>query len=741
MRLTYLLATGVILALGLLIPITVGARAPGASIFLRRASFDPLQALPAAVAAADMAGGSSLRLAQLDGPPSTARIAELKAVGLDPLVYIPDNTFLVRATTNRAPQISGLRWIGVLPTDYKLAPDLADLARSGADTSPLDLHVLATPDADSQALAAAIHAAGGATLGRADRLNGASLTVRLPGLALAGLAARDDVLWIERRVLPQLLNDTSRVLIGVNTARQELSWLTGTGQIVAVTDTGLDRSDSLSADFGGRIAATFTPQQMDGTCITTDWSDQDGHGTHVSGSILGSGVLSPAGISFAGVAPGAQLVVEAVINSSSSQSLDCLPTDSSYLQKAYDAGARVQNASWGAPTGGLSNLYGGYDDLAASVDDFLYRHPTHLLVVAAGNNGTDINQDGVIDADSITSPATAKNVLAVGASENNRPPTKGNCVASSPVNRCWGNYAFLSRSGQPIISDFVSDNPSGMAAFSSRGPTDDGRIKPDLVAPGSNIISTQSHAIGASYSDTYDANYAYESGTSMATPLVSGVAALVRQWLSQDRSMSDPSAALVRALLLNGARNLTPGQYGTGSAQEIPSAWPNHVEGWGRVNLGESIQLSGAQIWLHDETVGLASGGSVDYALTVTGGNPRLRATLTWTDYPGSPLTSKTLVNDLDLEVIEPDGSVILGNHTAALTSACRAEGADRCNPSESVEIATTALGVYTVRVKAPRIVTSFQPFAVVARFDGGSMAPPPPPVYDHFMCLPLVMR
>ncbi|MEI7772226.1 MAG: S8 family serine peptidase, partial [Chloroflexales bacterium] len=540
MRAHHLLAAGAILVLGLLLPLAVGARGLGSTIHLRRASFDPLQALPTAAAASDMSASSTLRLAQLDGPPTAARIAALRGSGLSPLIYIPDNTFLVRAAAGGAPQLASLRWLGSLPSGYKLAPDLAALA--GADASQLDLRVLATPDADIPALAAAISAVGGTTDARADTLNGASLTVRLPGAAIPSLAARDDVLWIERPFAPQLLNDASRAVMGVDAARQQLGWLTGTGQIIAVTDTGLDRSDSLSADFSGRIAAVFTPQQMVSSCTTTDWSDYHGHGTHVSGSILGSGALSPSGTSFAGVAPGAQLVVEDFSNTGID--LSCLPSDASFLQKAYAAGARVQNASWGGRTGSSGNPYGGYDSFTAMVDDFLYRHPTHLLVVAAGNSGADADGNGVIDADSISSPATAKNVLAVGASENNRPPSVSSCFNSSPESRCWMGYV---TSGQPIRSDFVSDNPSGIAAFSSRGPTDDGRIKPDLVAPGTNVISARSHADGVAYADGYDANYAYDSGTSMATPLVSGAAALVRQWLSQDRGLGDPSAALVRA--------------------------------------------------------------------------------------------------------------------------------------------------------------------------------------------------
>ncbi len=111
----------------------------------------------------------------------------------------------------------------------------------------------------------------------------------------------------------------------------------------------------------------------------------------------------------------------------------------------------------------------------------------------------------------------------------------------------------MARSAIPISNDPISDNPNGVAAFSSRGPTDDGRIKPEIVAPGTNIISTRSHMPNASYSAIYNDDYVYDSGTSMATPMVSGMAALVRQWLNEERGMAAPSAALVKALLLNGA--------------------------------------------------------------------------------------------------------------------------------------------------------------------------------------------
>src|SRR5207249_2850945 len=119
----------------------------------------------------------------------------------------------------------------------------------------------------------------------------------------------------------------------------------------------------------------------------------------------------------------------------------------------------------------------------------------------------------------------------------------------------------------------------------SRGPTDDGRIKPDLVAPGTNIVSNQSHYPGAStlwgpYGP--NPNYAYSGGTSMATPLAAGAGALVRQWLTA-RGIANPSAAAIKATLLDTTYDMAPGQYGAGATQEIPANRPNNVDGWGRV--------------------------------------------------------------------------------------------------------------------------------------------------------------
>jgi hypothetical protein len=123
----------------------------------------------------------------------------------------------------------------------------------------------------------------------------------------------------------------------------------------------------------------------------------------------------------------------------------------------------------------------------------------------------------------------------------------------------------------------------------------------------------------------YDQHYVYMGGTSMATPLTAGAAALVREWLTTVRAISNPSAAMMKAVLINGAADMSPGQYGSGGTQEIPALRPNNVTGWGRVDLVESLDPPDPRgIWLMDNTTGLSTGSSVVYTLTV-GVSPTLR--------------------------------------------------------------------------------------------------------------------
>jgi subtilisin family serine protease len=412
-------------------------------------------------------------------------------------------------------------------------------------------------------------------------------------------------------------------------------------------------------------------------------------------------------------------VVQSV--STGGSSLDCLDMDT-FIPKAYGAGARIQNMSFGGGS------YGQYDSFAQLIDDFVWQHKDHLMVISAGNEGMDCEPtdsqggclgNGVIDEGSITPPATAKNAISVGASENNHPPSASSCRFSPQDSLCWNAFSFgnAGLNNPPFATDFISNNPAGLAGFSSRGPTLDGRLKPEIVAPGTNVISARSHHLSASYPAVYSADYAYDSGTSMAAPMVSGLAALVRQWLAQ-HGVSAPSAALVKALLLNGAANIAPGQYGTGAQREIPAAWPNNAEGWGRASVVGAVGLGDPSHRFWENTVGLVTGASADYSVAL-GAGQTLRATLVWTDPAAIPLASKTLVNDLDLQVIDPSGAAVaLGNAAAPLRAACRGAGlragADICNNQEAVEFTAAAAGSYKLRVRGAVVPEGPQPFALV---------------------------
>jgi hypothetical protein len=695
-------------------------------LYLRRGTFDPLAGRPSVAAAMPADPSSRLVLAQFTAPPTDALRQALAVAGVRPLLYIPDNGLVLRlgdAGDVALRKLPGLRWYGAFEPAYKLPAELDSQLKAPA-AGMLPLRLLVAAGADLAGFSRDLAVLGGQVLGQSAGMNGVVLRVQLPAGALGQVIRRDEVLWAEPFRAPRVLNDAARDILGVTSARQQLGWLDGSGQIVAVADTGLDVQSSVQGnanpDFSAsRIAAAFSPWEVGAsnpqcphTSASATWSDRNGHGTHVSGTVLGAGARSPSGLSFAGIAPGAKLVVQSM--STGGDVFDCFPDVQALLAQAYGAGARVHNASWGE-----DSAFGDYTQFAGDVDSFLWQHKDYLLVFAAGNKGVDNSspRDGVIDPDSISQPATAKNIVTVGASENNRPPTTLNtCLSGLPRNMCWSSYV---ASAPPISGDFVSDNPNGMAAFSSRGPTTDGRIKPEIVAPGTNIISAASQDPSAFYFYPYPGSnfYAYDSGTSMAAPMISGMAALVRQWLARTRQVAAPSAALVKALLLNGAANISPGQYGTGPTREIPAAWPNSVEGWGRAALPDALGLNGTQVWFADSSAGLASAGAtISYSLLVGAGRP-LRLTLAWTDYPGNPQASKALVNDLDLEVQTPEGALVRGNVTAALGGDCRdpQTGADRCDNAESVTIAAPTAGLYTIRVRAAKLPVGLaQPFALV---------------------------
>ncbi|KAK1963105.1 subtilisin-like protease [Colletotrichum sublineola] len=482
-------------------------------------------------------------------------------------------------------------------------------------------------------------------------------------------------------------------------------------QLVCVADTGFDKGSTTDVhrDFTGRVKALHSWGRKGSS------DDPDGHGTHVCGAnhtvhdyrcVLGRGRHSVEG-EVSGTAPAASLMLQSFFvkfNWQWNSVLGGYPSDLGRLfAQAYEAGARVHSNSWGTPPSEKDNFkQRPYDASAESIDRFIWDHQDMTVHFAAGNDGQDSNLDGRVNERSLGAEASAKNCITVGASENLRPTlTSGKKGAPYTYGFFWPSKF----PRNPLKDDHQADNPDGLAAFSSRGPTAENRLKPDVVAPGTAILSTRSRNMKL-VSDvdragvSGDDSYRYLSGTSMATPQVAGCCAVVREALlangyrdvktvassgnrdddSAASVITNPTGALIRALLINGAVTIK-GQYVSSDLGD----GPNPHSGFGRVNVTETLAMIEPKTpgmggygvgFIKEETEepfavriqvpGLASlgtamgGGRGGSNGNTNGGSSNesqdsltFKVTMTYADLPGA-----ALANDLNLVVLSGDGTM-----------------------------------------------------------------------------------
>lgn len=611
-----------------------------------------------------MKGGGDYQIVLFSGTIKEEWKKELEDSGASIIRYIPNNALLIKY--HGVPAHPSIVSFGDFAPEYKVSPHLSNMK------GKITLNVI--PFEKNDSLVSQISLLGGKV-----EPEGGRLRVTIDASKTPDIASLVDVEWVEEYVPLRLLNDVASGIMGGGMVWADPG-LNGTGQIVAVDDTGLDTGNltTVHDDFKGRIKAHFgygRPNIGSDPGQTKTWNDTDGHGTHVSGSVLGNG--SRSGGAIKGIAYNATLVIQSILDGTGNLGGLDVGINQIYLD-SYNQGARIQSNSWGAA------VSGAYDPYSVDVDTFAWDHKDFVILFAAGNEGIDSNSDGIVDLDSLSSPGTAKNVITVGASENYRPDF------STTYGSAWPSDFHAN----PISSDRLADNSSGMVAFSSRGPTNDGRIKPDIVAPGTWILSTKSSlSSGNSY-------YAYKSGTSMSTPLTAGAAALVRQYYVN--SGTSPSSALIKATLINTAKNMS-GQYA--SPKKDVTNQPDNNQGWGRVDLG---RLKEEKVFV-DNNTGLRT-GNFNQTNVIADGSQRFVATLAWTDYPGSLAASKKLVNDLDLTVTDPAGQHFYGNDfTIPYNSSY-----DNTNNVEGVIINNPVAGMYRVNVSARNVPMGPQPFALV---------------------------
>ncbi len=363
----------------------------------------------------------------------------------------------------------------------------------------------------------------------------------------------------------------------------------------------------------------------------------DAHGTHTSGTIAGGGILNPL---YAGMAPAAHLVVNDFSN--------IIVNSPTYV---HDYNIPLTNNSY---YNGAASCPGDgdYNVLSYYVDSQMLAYPKLLHVFAAGNDGFFTCSPFPFQYGTIKSGfQTAKNLVTVGSMDN---------------------------------SVYLVNGPS------SRGPTNDGRIKPEIVAGGVGITSTVPFN-----------SYATSNGTSMASPTVTGILTLIAERYRQLHGGVNPDAALLKALLTN-------------CADDLGNPGPDFTYGFGMIN-GRKMAEALEQNRFFQGSV--SNGATQTFTIpSLPVGNYQLKVLLYWPDAPAVPGAAKTLVNDLDLLVTDPSGTVhqpMVLDTTAANVNTNATEGPDHINNIEQVLVNSPAAGTVTITVKGTAIPSGPQPFYI----------------------------
>lgn len=606
--------------------------------------------------------------------------------------YIPYNTLLVAMDNQQRAKVEGLpfiSWTGIYHPYFKVSPSLQLQLSQGREAMVV---ALLYDGSLLEETAHALHDMGLEVLaGDSDAWCGV-MVIRLPPDMLDEVAALPAVEWLELysggTVTGCAVVSAPGEAVGGYPALYSAD-ISDRPEKVALADTGLMAAgtEGLPNALRNRITGVFSFRGDAGEDLT-------GHGTAVVGVLLAGDSLSAGGF----VVRLNPLEAAVYATGYGLAPLPQPPSMTSLFSEAYREGAR--SILDGSVPEGRESL-GSYGIYSFQRDAFVWDHADMTIVEPAGNEGSDANGDGVVDRGSLLGGAAAKNVLAVGGCEGMsragstyRVPTYGELEGALA-----GRFPT-----SPLRDDKAEGSPNGMVAFSSRGPTADGRIKPDLVAAATGVVTFSAKGRG-SHPATFPLGdgTAVVYGTSVAAALVAGSVASLRRLLTAARGAT-PSSALLKAFLVNGATDLYPGQYGE-AGLEIPRA-PNAVEGWGKCDQGAS---AGRETWLRviDDAEGMRKGEARVFRVEVKAGK-QLRVTLAWSDYPSLPQARLHLVNDLDLRVIDPEGKFFYPNGRTSR---------DPLNNVERVVVDVSGkTGTYTFEITAPNVPFSPQPYALVAQ-------------------------
>jgi hypothetical protein len=620
-------------------------------------SFDPLEQLPEMpqnLSAPGFAVDYSYCMIQFPGPirPEWKRAVERH--GAELLWYVPRYTFVARVPTAAIGTIAALpevRWLGVDQPAYKLCPGLEQA--EGRQTLIVVFHY----QENAQALLGELSALGATNMLTEFNAWNKSVKLDVDAARIPAIARLNGVYWIEPysamtpdNVDVQWVNqhgysasDTTRTI-----------WhkgVYGRGMLVGITDLPMNIAHD---QFRDTVSNTPGPNHRKVIAYRGSQGSEE-HGTHTTCTLCGSdeevGGTSPND----GLAKGARVFFQNYYSFSSGWDMNTwLSGPDSGLDVTVDS-LRALNHSMSLSRKDSFNTY-VFTDMTA--DQFIWGHRKFMHCNSMGNYGT--NQMG--------HPAIAKNIISTGGTE--------------PGTQCREFYT-----------------------TSSRGPTTDGRRKPQLVSPADNIVS-------ALYSNP--SGYEPLSGTSMATPNMTAAMALIRNYFQLGYYPTGDtltgvkmgiSAALNKAVGIVGADNDISGY-----------TVPDNNVGWGRVDLDSSLYFAGdtSMLWVMDDTIGLETGDSVLIPIDVTSADKPFRVTLCWTDYPGTMRASYICVNDLDLTVYSPSGTPYKGNVYSGGQSATGGAN-DSLNVEECTRINSPEVGSWSIVVKARNVPQGPQPFALAA--------------------------
>jgi len=723
------------------------------------------------------------------------------ALGMPLSSYLPHNTYLFVSGPSVARRllddqgrnaIDGVMWVGVYPAEAKLTGDLAVLHKMRKGDRAASELVQAWAK-DKIILIVELNPKE-RTLQQSQQVasgwNGLVLNSSLPFFATAThpnrlLVSSEDV-WqpsdlerlcdllaqqpeshsIERSLKQKLGNMYAQWLTqgGISTPGSRVVWdkgLRGENQIIGCADSGLDYGHCLFADYSNGNQPGPTHRKVLRYQVFADGQDYpNGHGTHVVGSIAGSfptsGVTVPNALrGYEGMAPNAKIFFQDVGDNTGLPGLDGIDLGSELFQPTFDAGARLHSNSWGANVN-------AYTSMSRSLDRFVWDNPEFTILFAAGNDGL---KEGSVSG-TVGSPATAKNCITVGASQTTNDGWTSSLDAidwparqaearealNMPSLDCCTSSAITDKVREYCCKSYmerqIGDNPDlynarNMADFSSRGPTNDGRIKPTVVAPGQFIVSAKSDGT-LNLKCRADGLLAM-AGTSMATPVMAGNAALVRQYYMEGfyggkgvQTLSQvlrPTAALVAATLINAGTALG-GQIDVNNDgsqyAKLDTIYPESIfQGWGKVELARTLWFAGEQSFqlYVDQSPSISTRQDRDYCFTPTAAGS-VKATIVWMDFPGETSASVAAVNNLDLIAGHDQQDALAGNFV---------DNRDERNNVEHIIFNNVPAGrQFFVKVRGYNVPQGPQPFAIVitGQFDRDQVSTTCPAFnidFDHF--------